>query len=384
MQKTIFHLEVPDFSVAVERVRYRSLATRPVVIATAGHSRAQILAVSHEARDSGVIPGMRLAAAQRLCPHTTVLPPDRVFYERATRAISGVLGDFTPVIEPSPVGQFFLDMSGTHRLIGESRDSAAKIRRQIQEQLRLPSVIGIAINKSVSRVASSVIRTDQLDVVPGNEQPFLSPWEVLRLPGTQDVPDPALFDELNIQRIGELVDYTVGHLSLVFGKMGPVLSQRAQGIDPRPVSPPSQKLTVAEQEILAADTNSRSQLHAHLFAIVERCGYRLRTLGLAARTAALTVGYSDNMTHSGRSRISPPTFDDGPLFAATRLLFHRVAVRRVRVRYLALAFSDLSGAGAQLQLLPDRGRDLREKSLTQAMDRIRDRFGVKAIGRGAA
>ena len=384
MQKVIFHLEVPDFAVTVERVRYPSLATWPVLIASPGNVRAQVLGASKEAQENGVVMGMKLAAAMRLCPHATVLPPDQVLYKRATNAIEKALGNFTPIFEPSFKGRFFLDMTGSTRLLGSPRDSAAKIRREIFQRLLLPTGMGIAINKSVSQVASSVIHGDLLDVIPGCEQTFLSPWEINRLPGASTVENPRLFDELNIQRIGQLAGYPAGHLASVFGKMGLILNQRAHGIDPRPVIPESKKPVVLEEEILEGDTNSKDRLEAYLFKLTERCGYRLRVMGVVPKTVDLTVGYCDNLSMDGKARISPPTFDDTPLFNSTRKLFRRVALRRVRVRYLCLSFTDLSKMGEQFPLLPDRGRDIREKSITRAMDNIRNRFGINAISRGVA
>lgn len=384
MSRIIFHLEVPDFAVAVERVRYQTLATRPVIIAPAGSSRAQVLGVSNEARDGGVVVGMRLKVALRLCPRAVVLPPDHLLYRRAATAAGRILDTFTPVIERNTGGRFFLDMTGTSRLFGPARDAAAKILRDLSERILLTASLGIAVNKSVSRVASSVVRHDLLDVIPGGEMSFLSPWEVRRLPGSEQVKDPRLFEDLCIRQIGDLAGYTAGHLSLAFGRLGPMLHQRARGVDPRPVLPPDKKPTVNEQAVLTEDTNSRDRLLARLLTLTERCGYRLRTLGAIPRTAVLSVGYSDNMTLEGRTRLSPPTFDDGSLFAAVRPLFARVATRRVRARYLGLTFTDLTAVAPQLRLFGDRGRDLREKSLTCALDRIRNHFGIDAIARGAA
>ena len=108
MPRTVFHFEVPDFAVTVERVRDRALATRPVVIAPPGQPRGLVLAASHEAQQAGVVRGMTLAAAERLCPTATVLAPDRLLYRRATTALVDLLGEFTPVVEGTRNGRFFL------------------------------------------------------------------------------------------------------------------------------------------------------------------------------------------------------------------------------------------------------------------------------------
>jgi DNA polymerase-4 len=382
MRRIVFHCEVPDFAVTVERVRDHSLATRAVIIAPPGNPRGLVQAASREARRSGVVDGMRLGAAQRLCPNAVVLQPDRLLYRRAARAIERLLGQFTPVTEWTHDGRFFLDMTGTGRLYGSPRDTAQRILRETSSRLRLTAGIGIAINKSVSQVASSLVQADLLDVLPGSEEPFLSPWHVRKLPGTEKVPEPRLFEDLNLQRIGQLATCTVIHLSAAFGRIGRVLHQRAHGVDPRPVMPPQLKSTLRAEEILDEETNDRGRLLVRLRNLTERCGYRLRCKGAIARSLTLQVGYTDNLLLDGSASIPGNGHDDATLYDTAYRLFFRVAHRRVRVRYLAVAFSDLHRIATQLELFPSGGRGIREDPLTRAMDGIRARFGSTSISRG--
>jgi DNA polymerase-4 len=383
MRRTVFHFEVPDFAVTVERVRDRSLATRPVIIAPPGNPRGSVQAISPEARQEGITSGMRLGAAQRLCPRAVILPPDPLLYRRAAGALVKLLGRFTPVAEGDRHGRFFLDMTGTNRLLGPPRDAAARILRDATAELRLAAIIGIAANKAVSRVASSVVQADLLDVLPGSEEQFLSPWAIKKLPGTEEVTDSRLFEELNIRRIGQLTSCAVCHLAAVFGRMGPVLHQRARGIDPRPVLPPRRERAVREEEILSEETNCRELLLSRLRILTARGGHRLRRAGLAARTVALQIGYSDNLLLGGHARLTQAASGDAALLDAVRPLFTRVAHRRVRVRYLALAFVDLYPALPQLSLFPAPEREVRDGRLTRTLDRIRERFGGSAIQTGA-
>jgi DNA polymerase-4 len=384
VRRIVFHCEVPDFSVTVERIRDRSLATRAVIIALPGHPRGLVQAVSSEARSAGVVCGMRLGAAQRLCPGAVILPPDRLLYSRAARALVQLLGQFTPVLEWRPQGRYFLDMTGTGRLFGSPRDAASRILREVSSSLYLPAGIGIAVNKSVSQVASSLVRADLLDVFPGSEEPFLSPWQIRKLPGTEKVAEPRLFEDLNIQRIGQLAACRICHLATVFGRFGSVLHQRAHGIDPRPVTPPSRKPFVHEEEILAEETNERERLQLHLRNLTERCGYRLRRKGAAAATVTLQVGYTDNFLLDGSAHIGRASNNDAILCDRVGKLFYRVGQRRVRVRYLALTFTDLRRIATQLELFPLPDRSERENPLTGALDSIRKRYGKAAIQRGAA
>jgi len=233
-------------------------------------------------------------------------------------------------------------------------------------------------------VVSSLVRADLLDVLPGSEEPFLSPWQVRKLPGTEKVSEPRLFEDLNIQRIGQLAACPVCHLATAFGYLGPVLHQRAHGIDPRPVTPPRSKPVVHEEEILAEETNEREKLQASLRILTERCGYRLRHKGAAAATVILQVGYTDNFVLDGSAHVGSASNTDEVLYGAIRQLYYRVGYRRVRVRYLSLTFTDLRPVVTQLELFPLPDRSERENPLTLALDDIRKRYGKDAIQRGAA
>ena len=142
-------------------------------------------ALSAEAWSAGIRKGMVLAKAIRYCRNLIILPPNEPLYLRASRAIFRVLENFSPVLEPSGHGHAYLDITGNGRLFGPPRDTAWRAQNEIRRQLHLDSLLGIASNKMVSRIASEIVtRPSGLqDVPPGNESSFLSPLPVRLLPG---------------------------------------------------------------------------------------------------------------------------------------------------------------------------------------------------------
>ena len=74
MERKIIHLNIADFSVAVERLLDRSLRDRPVIIAEPS-SRAVVYDMSDEAYGEGVRKGMQLGVARTRCRQALVLPP---------------------------------------------------------------------------------------------------------------------------------------------------------------------------------------------------------------------------------------------------------------------------------------------------------------------
>src|SRR6266446_1305931 len=292
MLRSVLNVDIAAFPIAVERVIDRGLRGRPVLLAPPGSARAPVLVVSQEAAREGVRAGMPLPVALRRCPGAAVLHPNEALYKRATGAVLALLGGYSPLVEPAALGQTFLDLTGTVRLFGAAQDAAARIRREIEERLRLKPTVGLATSKLVSRVAARVIRPDGLcDVFPGSEGPFLAPLPVGLLPAARGETGERLLD-LNVARVADLLRISQAQLVIAFGAQGGRLRSQALGIDASPVRPPETAPAIVEGETLAEDSNEAAALLRALFGLCERAGRRLRRLGARA----------------GRLRLSPPTF----------------------------------------------------------------------------
>ena len=216
MQRHIIHLHIPSFSISVARVCSPALRSRPVAVAPPQSERALILAVSPEARKEGIFKGMPLSKAMKQCPGLTALPPDPGLTERASKAMTRVVGQYTPLWEPSRPGHIYLDVTGTERLWGKAKDTGYRLRQEIKARLRLSGTVGVAGNKMVSSIASRITPSlEVMDVDPGREPSFMAPLKVDVVPGIGRVRRKILLEELNIIRVRELAALDVGALKLI-------------------------------------------------------------------------------------------------------------------------------------------------------------------------
>ena len=382
MLRSVLCVDVPAFPVAVERVVDARLRGRPVLIAPEGSSRALVLAASDEALREGVWPGMPVPAALRRCPGAYLKAPDNELYRRAAAAVLGILGGYTPLLEPSARGRAFLDLTGTGRLFGQAPDAAARIRREIAGRLRLVATVGVATNKLVSHVAARVIRPDGLyDIFPGSEAVFLEPLPVCMLPGARAAAIDVRYQDLGIERVGDLRALTAEQARLAFGARGERLRRQAAGIDDAPVRPPERAPSIAADETLLEPTNDEAALCAALFGLCERAGARLRRQGTTAGRLRLGLRHADEVWARGEAAFSPPLAADQAIFARARALLARVRVRRTAVRYLEVRLLDLDRGPRQLDLFAPRdpGDGGGAGRVAEAVDRIRGRFGAAAI-----
>ncbi len=382
--RSIIHIHIPAFSIAVARVCRPELRERPVAVAPLHSERALILASSSEARDEGIYKGMPLGKATKFCSDLTVIPPDPGLTEKAHQVLTSVAARYTPLWEPSRPGHIHLDVTGTERLWGRAKDTAARIRREIKGDLRLAGTAGVASNKMVSSIASRIFRAEEvLDVDHGQESLFMAPLKVDLLPGIGHVRRRILLEELNISLVREIAVMDMGSLRLVFGRQAYVIHQRAIGIDPTPVYPPRMKPTVAEEVTLPRDENDDEKLLGILYGLVEKCANRLRSRSLLPRKAGLVIRYADQQEIARRIHLPQLSFWDFDLYGPLEELFFKACRRRVRVRFMKVWFRDFSHPSSQLSLFSVAAPSREKKvSVTQALDNIRGRFGGEAIQYG--
>lgn len=384
MSRHIVHLHIPSFPITLERANRPELRDRPVVVAPPRADRAIILSTSPEARREGIFSGMALGNALRFCPDLMVLPPNPALVEKGCRVLSAAVARYTPLWEPSRPGHVYLDVTGTERLWGRAKDAAWRIGRDIGESMALSVAAGVAGNKMVSSIASRLIPSKGvLDVDQGRESSFMAPLSVDFLPCVGHVRKRTLLEELNISLVRQVAALTIHDLRLIFGGDALLIHERAMGIDPTPVSPPSSEPSVSESVTIQGDENDDMRLLGMLYGLVERCSRRLRTRGMVPRRAGLTIRYSDQDEVARQTRVISSFTSDLDLYTDMERLFYKACTRRIGVRFIRVWFRELSPPSPQLSLFSyaPRSGEKREK-VTGALDRIRERYGDGVIGYG--
>ncbi|MBN1625783.1 MAG: DNA polymerase IV [Deltaproteobacteria bacterium] len=384
MYQNIIHIHIPSFPITLERTNRPELRDRPVVIAPPRADRAIILSVSPEAGREGIFKGMTLGNALKFCPDLTVLPPNPALVEKGCGVLSAAVARYTPLWEPSRPGHVYLDVTGTERLWGRAKDAAWRIGRDIGEDMSLPVAAGVAGNKMVSSIASRLIPSrGVLDVDHGRESSFMAPLSVDFLPGIGHIRKRMLLEELNISLVRQVAALTVHDLRLIFGGDALLIHERAMGIDPTPVSPPSSDPSVSESITIQGDENDDVRLLGMLYGLVERCSRRLRTRGMVPRRAGLTIRHSDQSEAARQTRVSSPCPSDLDLYADLERLFFKACARRTGVRFMRVWFRELSPPLPQLSLFSHVNHEGKKREkITGAMDRIRERYGDGAIRLG--
>ena len=385
MDRSIIHLNVADFAVAVERAVDGRLKDRPIVIAPEGAARAAVYDMSEEAYRAGIRKGMALRNAVRLCKDTRVLAPHPDRYEQAMRALLKQALPYSPFIETGEDdGHLFMDATGTTRLFGSPMDVAWRLRKQIRTDLCLDPIWSVAPNKLVAKVATRLVKPDgEYIVAPGEEKSTLAPLPIHLVPGIEHN-DLLRLQEFNLFRVSQLTALSLEQLEVPFGIRAPFLYEAARGIDPSPVLPVGEKpLRLIADHEFGDDTNNAAVLESVLYGLVEQTGSELRRRRLATRRIAIILDYSDGKRHIRQVAAKPATANDLTIFALAKRALFLAWIRRVRIRHVRLICDRLTFPPAQRELFAANRKETEKRdNLIGTIDRIRHRFGNQAVRMG--
>ena len=381
-ERFVLHLNVADFAVAVERLNDRMLQEKPVIVAPLESTRATVYDMSDEAYHDGVRKGMLLNRAIRLCRSAQVLPPRFDLYQKAMVGFVRLARQYSPLLEPGiGDGHLFLDLTGTHRLMGTAPEVGWQLRTEARKTIGIDPIWSVGGNKLIAKVASRLVKpAGEYIVGSGEEQSFLAPLPLMLLPGIQ-LRERIRLREFNIGKIGQLAALEKGQLYAVFGKRAETLYNISRGQDEQPVLPQGRKPpAICREYAFAGDCGEPPFIEGVVSALAVRIGFALRAGGMAGRRLVLRLDYTDGGTTARQLSSRRPVSDDAALQSICLTLLKRAWTRRARIRHCRIRCERLHPRSTQLPLFPVPGcSDHKQENLRAALDRVREKYGTDSL-----
>jgi DNA polymerase-4 len=375
----ILHADLDSFFASVEQRDDPRLRGRPVIV-----GGGVVLAASYEAKAYGIRSGMGGRQARRLCPRALVVPPRMDAYSQASKDVFAVFRDTTPIVEPMSIDEAFLDVRGLRRIAGPPLEIAARLRRQVRDQVGLAITVGVARTKFLAKVASGLGKPDGLLAVPlGGEAQFLHPLPVERLWGVGPVTAQALRDR-GIYTVGDLA--AVEEHALV-AMLGPATAHHLHCLahlrDPRPVRVGRRRRSIGSQRALGLRRRPMAEIDAILAGLVDRVARRLRSGDRLCRTVVLRLRFDDFSRATRSHTLARPTAETDELLAALRalLVIARPTIEASGLTLIGVSLANLRDADSLQPELPFEHRDT--SGLDAALDVIKERYGSDAVRRAA-
>jgi len=375
----IVHMDLDSFFVSVERLQNSALNEKPVIIGGLS-DRGVVAGCSYEARRFGVHSAMPMRMARRLCPQAVYIRGDMDTYSRYSNMVTDIIAEKTPVYEKASIDEHYLDLTGMDKYFGCFKFSH-ELRQTIMRETGLPISFGLSVNKTVSKIATGEAKAGisrELYIEAPQVQPFLNPLSIRKIPmlGPQTY---RLLRSMGIEKIETLSHVPPDMMERVLGKNGIEIWKKANGIDPSPVERYHERKSIGSEQTFETDTTDMRFLNEWIVRITEKLAFELRIRNKLTSCITVKIRYAGFDTHTIQKRI-PYTSFDHVLIREAKDLLQRLYKRRVLIRLLGVRFTHLVSGSQQLNLFEDTPEQV---NLYLAMDRIRKRFGVDALGRAA-
>jgi DNA polymerase IV len=371
----IAHVDCDAFYASIEKRDDPSLKDKPVVVG--GGARGVVLTACYVARTFGIKSAMPMFEARRLCPHATIVS----CYARIGREVRALMGKLTPIVEPVSIDEAFMDLSGTSRLHGTNAAKAlACFAHEVENDLGITVSIGLSCNKFLAKIASDLDKPRGFAVLGREEaSAFLAPKSVTWIFGVGKIAQQRLARD-GVRTIGDLQRLGERELMRRYGAEGRRLARLSHGIDDRCVQAQRETKSISAETTFERDLADFRPLELHLWQLCERVSSRLKRSALAGSTVTLKLKTADFRLRTRAQSLAHPTQLAGRIFGVGRDLLATQADGTM-FRLIGIGMSSLGPAdGAELADLVDR----RTAEAEQAMDRLREKFGERAVIRGLA
>jgi len=197
-------------------------------------------------------------------------------------------------------------------------------------------------------------------------------------------------ENAGITTIGQVQALSEADLSKRFGAVfAHHLWTLARGLDDRPVETQWEEKSISNETTFDQDSPNPDVWRQTLIELAEQVSRRLREAGKSARTVDIKVRFGDFTTLSRQTSFPEPTDTDRDILGAALGLFEKLKVKRP-VRLLGVGVSHLSPTGGterstQPMLFPEldpKTTRKKDRSLDEAVDRLRKKLGPDAVKRG--
>lgn len=371
-------VDLPAFPLQLLFRRHPEWISHPAAVVAEDKPQGLILWVNEKARQLGVLPGLRYAAAFSLASSLRAAEVSPTEVEKAIKVLTHRLMRFTPEVEPcaEEPGVFWLNAMGLQFLYPSPQKWARELYGDIQAQGFHTSVVA-----GFTRFGTYAIAKAKEGITV-----FSDPTEEQTT--TQKVPldrldlDPKFRDalyKLGIRTVGGLLSLPSGGLRERFGAKAHRLYRMATGELWTPLDLYVSEEPATQRRILDDPESDATRL---LFLIKQLVHTMLATL--AARTQALAALWlSFLIDRSGwlKEQIRPaaPTLDPAQILDLVRLRLESIKFS-AGVTEIELRAEGCAATAEQLRLFnAEPTRDL--DAANRALARLRAEFGDQAVVR---
>ena len=383
MKRVIFHVDVNSAFLSWEACyRIHHLGgtqdLRNLVSAVGGDQEKRhgiILAKSIPAKQYKIQTGETVVSAKQKCPGLILVPPNYDLYNRSSKAMLKLLGEYSDRIEQYSIDECFLDMTGC---CTDPIQTAYEIKDRVRRELGFTVNIGVSENKLLAKMASDFEKPDRVHTLWRSEKMWSLPVGDLFYVGHSS---QQRLRNLGIFTIGELAAMDPAILRSFMKSQGVLIWQYANGIDESEVInvPPPAK-GYGNSLTTPRDVTDREIAKQYLLSLAETVSARLRADGV--KIGVVSISLRDwNLQFCGHQiTLSVPTDLTLEIYEAACKCFDELW-DGTPLRHLGIHTSRVSTDSCRQIQMFERIDYEKVHKMEAAVDGIRRRYGADSIKR---
>ncbi|MCL2756532.1 MAG: DNA polymerase IV [Coriobacteriia bacterium] len=381
----ILLVDLDAFFASVEQLDHPEWRGKPVIVGGDPDRRGVVSTCSYEARAFGVRSAMASSIARRLCPEAIWTCGNHARYAEISKQVMDILQEYTPFIQQVSIDEAFLDVSPGRYIKDHPILMAKRMQEQVAE-LGVTCSIGLGSSKTIAKIASDRDKPCGLTIVyPGCEMEFLAPLPVRDMSGIGRKAEQHLHD-LGIYTLADLAKADEQLLKTIFGKNAHMMRERAFGRDATPVTNDHEVKSVSNEVTFSTNVIEQSEIRQAIAMIATKVGRRLRRNKLAGYTITLKARHDDLTIHTAQQTLNKAVDDEREFIDVLYELLPEVWRPGDELRLLGVGVSSFNVHDEQLALFGSEELDTNKRatrtlkrSLIEATDKVKDRFGEDAL-----
>ncbi|MSU54959.1 MAG: DNA polymerase IV [Candidatus Taylorbacteria bacterium] len=379
-KKTILHIDGDAFFVGVEVAKNPKLKGRPVVT---GEDRGIVSALSYEAKALGIVRGMPIFRVKKDFPKVLILPGDYESYARYSSLMFDIVRRYADDVEEYSIDECFADLTGLEPPLKMSyRQIAERIKKEVNDELKLSVSLGVASTKVLAKVASKWVKPNGLTVIePGKERDFLIKTSVEKIWGIG--PKTSIFlKKRGIETAEDFVAKGISWVRQQLSKPYEAIWQELSGISVMEIDarPKTVYSSIQKTRTFHPPTNDRVFLLSQLSKNMEEACAKARHYKLVPKKISIFLK-TQNFKYSVCDIIlQSPTNAPEVLISLVDERFEKIHSKSVIYRTTGVTLRDLqSGSVSQGDLFGDRAKADRFELIHKQIDLLENKFGKKMV-----
>ncbi len=373
------------FFVACEVARSPKLKGLPVVT---GQERGIVSALSYEAKALGVARGYPIFRLKKDFPQVIILPGDYAWYAELSEKMFDIVRRYADDVEEYSIDECFADLTGLDKPLYMSyKEIAERIKKEINEELKLSVSLGVAPTKVLAKVASKWKKPDGLTVITKEtskkflaETPVSKIWGIggqttnfLRNKGIETTLD---FTEKSKEWIKENLSspYEVLWLEL-----------KGESVMRLHPEPKTEYRSVQKTRTFHPSTNDPKFLLSQLSGHIENACKKIRYYNLLTKEFSFFLKSKEFKYYSFSVRLEVPTNSPETIIGIVRANFHKIWHKEVIYRTTGVRLFDLVGSEVlQKDLFGQTMHENRLLQIHKKIDELENKLGKRIIYLGSS